>query len=74
MQNDCVACGDDYNYLRSKYHNFAFSILHFTFGESPREIPIWRYLGIVMVSTIWLSVSRRSDTAGMPESWIFCKL
>ena len=27
-------------------------------------------LGMVMVSTIWLSVSRRSDTAGMPESWI----
>ena len=23
-------------------------------------------LGMVMVSTIWLSVSRRSDTAGMP--------
>ena len=26
-----------------------------------------------MVSTIWLSVSRRSDTAGMPDSWIFCR-
>ena len=25
------------------------------------------YLGIVIVSTIWLSVSRRSDTAGIPE-------
>ena len=24
-------------------------------------------------STIWLSVSRRSDTAGMPDSWIFCR-
>jgi len=25
------------------------------------------YLGIVMVSTIWLSVSRRSDMAGIPD-------
>ena len=31
------------------------------------------YFGMVMVSTIWLSVSRRSDTAGMPDSWIFCR-
>ena len=26
------------------------------------------HLGIVIVSTIWLSVSRRSDTAGIPDS------
>ena len=26
-----------------------------------------------MVSTIWLSVSRRSETAGIPESWIFAR-
>ena len=28
------------------------------------------YFGMVMVSTIWLSVSLRSDTAGMPDSWM----
>ena len=26
------------------------------------------HFGIVIVSTIWLSVSRRSDTAGIPDS------
>ena len=31
------------------------------------------YLGMVMVRTIWLSVSRRSETAPMPESWIFAR-
>ena len=29
------------------------------------------HLGMVMVRTIWLSVSLRSETAPMPESWIF---
>ena len=28
------------------------------------------HFGMVMVRTIWLSVSRRSDTAGIPDSWI----
>ena len=28
---------------------------------------------MVMVKTIWFSVSRRSDTAGMPERWIFAR-
>ena len=31
------------------------------------------YFGMVMVTTIWLSVSRRSETAGMPESWILAR-
>ena len=35
---------------------------------------LYRSLGMVMVSTIWLSVSRRSDTAGIPESWIRCRV
>ena len=29
------------------------------------------HFGIVMVRTIWVSVSRRSETALMPERWIF---
>ena len=29
-----------------------------------------QFFGMVMVSTIWLSVSRLSDTAEMPDSWI----
>ena len=51
------------------------------FGCRPcRQIPISllsqtpkAYFGMVMVTTIWLSVSRRSDTAGMPESWILAR-
>ena len=45
-----------------------------------RQIPISllsqtpkAYFGMVMVTTIWLSVSRRSETAGMPESWILAR-
>ena len=41
--------------------------------QNPTEGAPGIYFGIVMVSTIWLSVSRRSDTAGMPDSWIFCR-
>ena len=33
-----------------------------------RKIFPYFYLGMVMVSTIWLSVSRRSETAGIPLS------
>ena len=36
------------------------------------HLRISHYFGMVMVSTIWRSVSYRSDTAGIPESWIFC--
>ena len=31
----------------------------------------YRSFGMVMVSTIWLSVSRRSEMALMPLRWIF---
>ena len=49
---------------------------HYTasWGESKEDFPIFRknfpyfYLGMVMVSTIWLSVSRRSEMAGIPLS------
>ena len=31
------------------------------------------YFGIVMVRTIWSSVSRRSEMAGIPEDWILAR-
>jgi len=42
------------------------------FGRNFRDF-VLLHLGMVMVRTIWLSVSRRSDMAGIPEDWIFCR-